>query len=114
MPEKKELQKTISGKFSIKEAKQIDDTLKDLGINRNQMIRESVSLWLQYKPAIKQFENTKLFHVMKKIEKLFQTEIIQSPKIQKELDKLEKDFDPEEINSLKEKFGIIEKRSKEV
>jgi len=78
------------------------------------MIRESVSLWLQYKPTIKQFENTKLFEVIKKMEKLFQTEIMESSKIQKELDRLEGEFDSEEINFLKDKFGIIERRSKEV
>ncbi len=113
MPEKKELQKTISGKFSIKDAKLIDDALKDLGINKNQMVHEAVNLWLQFRPTIKQFQNTKLLNVMKKLQEI-QLKIINSPQMKKELDKVEKDFDPEEIELLNRQFGIIEKRAKEV
>lgn len=113
MPEKKELQKTISGKFSIKEAEQIDRTLKDLGINRNQMVREAVSSWLQVKPVTTEFNNTVFFKCLKDIQKIYQ-EIVETPKFQKKLLEIEKKLDVKELEVINEKFGIFEKRAKVV
>jgi|TARA_B100000959_G_C14788713_1_gene544642 hypothetical protein len=111
MPGKK--QRKICGTFNDKDGKLIDDACTNMGINKNQMIHEAVNLWLQFRPGLKEFQNTKFLNVMKKIQKI-QTEIMNSPKMKKAINKIEKDFDKQEIESFGKRFGEIEKVAKEV
>ena len=59
--------KSIAGKFNPEEVEAIEKTCAELGITKNQLVKDAVAYWMMMAPAIRILENSHFGELLKSV-----------------------------------------------